>query len=169
MYKFFKILCFIILSFLNFYQLGTASEQKIKIGLLVPLTGNDKEIGYQIVKSTKIALKEINSNNLEIYPMDTNSDPNKTLKSAIKLKEKGIKIVLGPVFYKSLNLLNEIQDMIFVSLTNQTLGLPKNVISGGVNATSQLNSIKKFIKENNIKKTILLTPNLDYKEEIKKD
>ena len=35
----------------------------------------------------------------------------------------------------------------------------KKCISGGVNATSQLNAIKKFIELNEIKKTIFLTPN----------
>ena len=32
-------------------------------------------------------------NNLEIYLKDTNSDPNKTLKSALELKEMGVKTV----------------------------------------------------------------------------
>ena len=79
MFKFFKILTLVVLSFLGLYPLGLSSEEKIKIGLLVPLTGDNKEIGHQIVKSTRIALKDINSNGLEIYPRDTNSDPNKTL------------------------------------------------------------------------------------------
>ena len=168
MNKFFKILILIILSCFCLYPLGIASEKKIKIGLLVPLTGNDKEIGQQIIKSTRMALKDINSKNLEIYPKDTGSDPNKTIKSAIELKKIGINIVIGPVFYKNLNYLDEVQDIIFVSLTNKTLNLPNNVISGGINATSQLNTIKKFIKLNKIKKTIILTPRLDYEDEIKK-
>mgnify|MGYP001441952488 FL=1 len=60
------------------------------------------------------------------------------------------------------------EDLIFVSLTNKTIDLPNNVISGGINATSQLNAIKKFIKINDLSKTILLTPKLDYENEIKK-
>ena len=168
MKKFFKILILIILSYFCLYPLGVASEKKIKIGLLVPLTGDDKEIGQQIIKSTRMALKDINSKNLEIYPKDTGSDPNKTIKSAIELKKIGINIVIGPVFHKNLNYLDEVQDIIFVSLTNKTLNVPNNVISGGINATSQLNTIKKFIKLNKIKKTIFLTPRLDYEDEIKK-
>ena len=166
--KFFKILIFIFFSFLFLCTKVFASEEKIKIGLLVPLTGEDNEIGHEILQATRIALKDINSDKLEIYPKDTNSDPNKTLKSAIELKNIGVKIIIGPVFYKNLNYLNEVQDIIFVSLTNKTLSLPDNVISGGVNATSQLNTIKKFIKLNDIKKTIFLTPKLDYEIEIKK-
>ena len=167
MYKFLKILFSLILYFLTYSLTAFSSEEKIKIGLLVPLTGNDKEIGQQIVKSTRIALKDINSKKLEIYPKDTNSDPNKTIKAAISLKEIGVQIVIGPVFYKSLSYLDELQDMIFVSLTNKTLDLPNNIISGGINATSQLNAIKKFIESNELKKTIFLTPKLDYENEIK--
>ena len=168
MYKLFKIFFLVSFSLISFNSAGLSSERKIKIGLLVPLTGDNKEIGHQIIKSTKIALKDINLKEIEIYPKDTNSDPNKTIKSALELKEMGVKIVIGPVFFKSLTFLDEIQDMIFVSFTNRTLNLPKNIISGGVNATSQLNTIKKFIELNNLEKTILLTPNLDYKIEIEK-
>jgi hypothetical protein len=42
------------------------------------------------------------------------------------------------------------------------------VISAGINSTSQLNTIKKFIKQNNLKKTIFLSPIQDYEFEIKK-
>ena len=168
MYKFFKILSTVLLSLVCFSSLIYSSEEKIKIGLLIPLTGDNKEIGHQIIKSTRIALKDINSKKIEIYPKDTGSDPNKTINAAMELKKIGVKIVIGPVFYKSLNYLEEIQDIIFVSLTNKTLDLPKNIITAGVNATSQLNAIKKFIELNGYKKTIFLTPKLDYESEIKK-
>ena len=168
MYKFFKILTLTVFNIFFFFTSLLYSEEKIKIGLLVPLSGENKEIGHQIIQSTRIALKDISSNRLEIYPKDTNSDPNKTIRSAKELKDIGVKIIVGPVFYKSLSYLDEIQDIIFVSLTNKTLKLPNNVISGGVNATSQLNTIKKFLEINDIKKTIFLTPKLDYETEIKK-
>ncbi len=163
---------FIIL-FLSFYNLisiissGFAEENKIKIGLLVPLTGDNSEIGKQIVKATRLALKDINSDKLEIFPKDTQSDPNKTLSSAIELNKLGINLVIGPVFYKNLLYLDEVQDLTFLSFTNKTLDLPKNVISTGINSTSQLNTIKKFIKQNEIKKTIFLIPNSNYDLEIK--
>ena len=76
---------------------------------MVPLTGNDKDLGEQIIKSTRMALKDLNTNNIEVYIKDTNSNPDKTIKSAIELKEIGIKIVIGPIFYKSLSNLDEIK------------------------------------------------------------
>ena len=168
MNKFFKIFLLIFLSLSNFCYSIVLSEEKIKIGLLVPTTGDNKNLGQQIIKSTRIALKEIGSEKIEIYLKDTKSDPNKTLKSATELKKMGIKVVIGPIFYESLTYLGEVPEITFLSLTNKTVNLPSNVISTGINATSQLNTIKKFIENNEIKKTIFLTPKLDYEIEIKK-
>ena len=168
MLKFFKI--FVLTLFLIFFKnpLAYSTDQKIIVGLLVPLSGDNKNLGELIVKSTRMALKEIDSNNLEIYPKDTASDPNKTLRSALELKKLGAKVIIGPVFFDNLIYLNEVDDVIFLSLTNKTSNLPKNIISSGVNSVSQLNAIKKFVESNEIKKTIFLTPDLDYKEEIKR-
>ncbi len=144
------------------------ANQKLKIGLLVPLSENNQEIGQQIIKTVRMAISDINNDNIEVIVKDTSSNPKKTLKSALELKDENVKIVIGPVFYENINYLNEVEDLIFLSLTNKTIGLPQNVISAGVNSTSQLNAIKKFLKLNEIKKTIFLLPKFKYEAEIKK-
>jgi ABC-type uncharacterized transport system substrate-binding protein len=167
MFKIFKILIVTILFFISSYSTGYSNSEKIKIGLLIPLTGEHKNLGQIIVKSVKMALNDIGTDRIEIYPKDTNANPNKALQSAIELKNSGVKIIIGPVFFKSLIYLEDVSDIIFLSFTNKTLDLPQNVISTGINSLSQINTIKKFIKLNEIKKTIFLTPDLDYQNEIK--
>jgi hypothetical protein len=164
-----KIFIILFLSFYNliFINYCFAEENKVKIGLLVPLSGENAEIGKQIVKATRLALKDIDSDKIEIFPKDTQSDPNITLRSAIELNQIGINLIIGPVFYENLAYLDEVKEVTFLSFTNKTLDLPKNVISTGINSTSQLNTIKKFIKINKIKKSIILIPNLNYDLEIK--
>ena len=154
-------------AFSLFFQTVNASE-KIKIGLLIPMTGSSKEIGQSIIKAVSLAVKDIDNDSIEIYPKDTASRPNQALKSAFELKQMGIKVVIGPVFYESLTYLDELKDLTFLSLTNKTLDLPKNVISAGINSTSQFNTIKKFLEKNKIEKTIFLTPIQEYEFEIKK-
>ena len=167
MIKIFRILFFMALNFVLINGQVFSEENKIKIGLLVPLTGDNAELGKQIINSTRLAIKDINSKQIKIYPKDTKSDPNITLRSAIELKQMGINLVIGPVFYDNIIYLDEIKDVTFLSLTNKTLEIPKNVITAGINSTSQLNTIKKFIELNEIKKTIFLIPNLNYDLEIK--
>ena len=144
------------------------AEEKIKIGLLVPLTGKDSEIGQSIIKSTRLAINQINNLSIEIVPKDTASNPQTTLRSANELSKLGIKIVIGPVFNKNLIYLDELSELTFLSLTNKNNNSSKNIINAGINATSQLNAIKKFIELNEIKKTIFLTPDVNYKDEVKK-
>jgi len=144
------------------------ADEKIKIGLLVPLTGKDAEIGQSIIKATKLAIIRINNPSIEIIPRDTKSNPEITLRSAKELDQLGVKIIIGPVFNKNLVYLDELKNITFLSLTNKIISNPKNIISAGINATSQLRTIQKFIELNKIKKTIFLTPDVNYKNEIKK-
>ena len=166
MLKIIKIILLVPIIFLLSLK-GLWANEKIKIGLLVPLTGNDSEIGQSIVKSTRLAVNKINNSIIEIIPKDTKSDPTKTLQSAKELSELGVKIIVGPVFNSNLIYLNELKDITFLSLTNKNKNYSKNIINAGINATSQLKAIDKFIKKNEIKNTIFLTPDGDYKEEIK--
>ncbi len=167
MNKIIKIL--ILLAFTSVLPLKpVVANEKIKIGLLIPLTGKNFEIGQSIIRATRLAINKINSPLIEIIPRDTESNPNSTLKSAKQLHELGVKIIIGPVFNKNLTYLEELKEVTFLSLTNKSNNDSKNIINAGINATSQLNAIKKFIELNEIKKTIFLIPDANYKKEIKK-
>ena len=76
MLKIIKIILLVPIIFLLSLK-GLWANEKIKIGLLVPLTGNDSEIGQSIVKSTRLAVNKINNSIIEIIPKDTKSDPTK--------------------------------------------------------------------------------------------
>ena len=145
-----------------------AASEIIKIGLLVPLTGKNSDIGHSIINSTRLAINKINNPLIKIIPKDTGSDPSMSLRSAKELEDLGVKIVIGPVFNNNLQYLGELKEISFLSFTNKSDNSSKNIINAGINATSQLNAIKKFIKLKEIKKTIFLTPDVDYKDEINK-
>ena len=164
---FIKIIIFLCLvSVLNIQK--TSAEEKIKIGLLVPTTGQHSEIGKSIIKSVRLAINKIDNPLIEILPRDTQSNPLITLRKAKELNEIRVKIIIGPVFNKNLIYLDEIKDVIFLSLTNKIINNPKNIISTGINSGSQFNTISKFLKINEIEKTIILIPKENYKEEIEK-
>ena len=142
------------------------SSENIKIGLMVPLTGEYKSIGKSILNATKLAINKINNDNVLILPKDTKGNPEITLKVAKELRDNDVQIVIGPLFYKNLIYLDELNQMIFLTLSNKVLETPTNVISAGINAESQINTIKKFKKKFNLERTIFLIPDSDYKLEI---
>ena len=167
MNKIIKIIFFLAFTFSVTPGIVLANN-KIKIGLLVPLTGKNSEIGQSIIKSTRLAINTINNVSIEIVPKDTQSNPAITLRAAKELANSGIKIVIGPVFNESLIYLDELNELTFLALTNKNDNFSKNIINAGINATSQLNAIKKFIELNEIKKTIFLTPDVSFINEIEK-
>jgi len=165
MKKFIQIIIFTFVGLmLNIFQ--TFADEKIKIGLVVPLSGEYKEIGNSILKATRLAINKIDDLNIEIIPRDTMSNPEVTLKVSKKLNEQGVKIIIGPVFNKNLIYLNELSEVTFLSLSNTNINNSKNVISGGINAVSQINAIKKFQEFSKLERSILLIPKSDFKNEI---
>ena len=160
-----KLLVFFVLTICFFNQNIFASE-KIKIGLIVPLSGENLIIGEKIIKSMRMAVNKINDEKIEIIPKDTKSNPIDALKVSKKLYEDGVRIIIGPVFNESTKYLDELSDVTFISFTNKLIDNPKNVISAGVNAISQLQTIKKFNNKNNLTKSIFLIPRSQFKKEI---
>ena len=165
MKTFIKFVIISILSLSTFFQ-NSFSNEKIKIGLIVPLSGIHSQLGNSIIKSVRLAVNKINDDRIEIIPKDTKSNPINTLRSSKELYELGVRIVIGPVFNESSKYLDELKDMTFISLTNKIYGNHSNVISAGINAISQINTINKFRKINNLERSIVLVPNTDYKKEI---
>ncbi len=149
-----------------FYDLKAISDEKIKIGLIVPLSGEYSYIGKSILKSTRMVLKKIDDERITIIPRDTKANPIDALRVSKELYNNGIKIIIGPVFNESNKYLDELNEVTFLSFTNKIRNNPKNVISGGVNAISQINTIKKYLIKNNLKNTIFLIPETEYKTEI---
>ena len=157
---------FLITILLITYPKIAYGDNQTKIGLLAPFSGEFQNIGKSVLSSARIALNKINNNNISILPRDTKGENNQTLKQVEKLYNQGVRIFIGPVFNKNLNGLDKFENAYFLSLTNKILKNPRNVISAGINARSQFNAIKKYQTLNNLKKTLILIPKKDYKEEI---
>ena len=144
------------------------SEEKVKIGLIIPLSGEYSSIGSSILKSVRLAINKIDDDKIEIFPRDTKSNAFQTLKISKELHSLGINIIIGPVFNDNVKYLDQLEEVTFLSFTNKINENPNNVISSGVNAISQIKTIKKFQEEFGLKRSIFLIPNSNYREEIEK-
>ena len=160
-----KLLIFSILGVCLFNQNILASE-KIKIGLIIPLSGENSFIGERIIKSTRMAINKINDDRIEIIPKDTKSNPIDALKVSKELYKNNVRIIIGPVFNESTKYLDDLKEVTFISFTNKLIDNPKNVISAGVNAVSQLQTIKKFNEKNSLSESVFLIPRSQFKKEI---
>mgnify|MGYP001177109317 FL=1 len=138
------------------------NKKLLEVGVLLPLSGEYQILGNSFLKAIQLALYDISNENVKIYPKDSKANPEDSYKSAKEFEEEGIKIVIGPIFYESLERLNEINNVTFISLTNRTDNIPKNTIAFGINIESQIDALEKYFREIKISKTLLLSPNSEF-------
>jgi len=157
---------FFLLSFLllNLTIAANSKNQSLRIGAILPLTGDYQELGNKILKTFELTIFELSNVDVTLIPFDNNSTEAGTRFAFKELQTQKVDIVLGPIFMK--NLLSIVQEenfskYIFISLSNNNVGLPNNVISFGVNLDSQILALRSTINDKN-KKKIFFADNSEF-------
>jgi len=172
-----KLFIFLILTYLLFTinsvafsqssdQTNSENKEVLKIGLLLPLSGQFSNIGESFLKAIRLALNDISNKNIKIYPKDSKGNALDSYLAAKKFEELGIEIVVGPVFYESLEKLNEVNNVTFISLTNKINNIPKNTIAFGINIESQIDALKEYFNTIDVSRTLLLSPKTQFMNQI---
>ena len=65
MIKISKLLISLLLVFIIITPQKTLANKKLKIGLLIPLSEDNQEIGQQIIKTVRMAINDINNENID--------------------------------------------------------------------------------------------------------
>jgi len=168
-----KLISFLIITYLtltinsfavnqNSDENNLENEKILKIGVLLPLSGEFQKVGESFLKAIQLALYDISNENIKIFPKDSKGTALNSYQAAKEFEEMGIKIVIGPIFYESLERLNEIKNITFISFTNKTKKIPKNTIAFGINIKSQISTLKEYFDKIQISKTILLSPKSEF-------
>jgi len=166
-----SIITFLFYIFLLFNSNLVADEkvEKLRVGLLVPFSGDYKTLGESLLLSTQLALDEIDNENIIIIPRDSGSNDKEKLNMAIKeLIDAGAKIIIGPTTSSHFSELEKYSNTIFISLSNKEPKISRNIISVGISLESQLEAIKKLLIKEKKTKTIILYPKNEYEKFIDK-
>ena len=160
-------LTYILLFFNN--NLLSNENNKLKIGVLAPFTGDFKDLGNSILFSLQLALDEIDDENIIIIPRDSGSNNKDKLNSSIEeIIEQGARIIIGPIEYNNFDQIKKYKDIIFISPSNLEPKIQDNIISIGISLESQLLSLKRFFDSQKRNKTLILYPENEYTEIIDK-
>ena len=141
------------------------NDEKLRIGLLAPFSGEHRSLGESLLLSTQLALDEINDKNIIIIPRDSGTNDKDKLNQAIKeIINNGAKIIIGPMSSPSFNELKKYRDTIFISLSNREPKISNNVINIGISLESQLKTIEQFLTSQKKNKTLILYPKNNYEK-----
>ena len=167
-----NIITFLFYIFLLLNNNLTAGEndEKLRVGLLAPFSGEYKSLGESLLLSAQLALDEIDNENIIIIPRDSGSNDKDKLNKAInEIIDSGSKIIIGPIssfYFKELEKYNN--DVIFISLSNKEPKISNNIINIGISLESQLEAIKKLLIKEKKTKTIILYPKNEFETFIDK-
>ena len=163
------LLLFYILFIFNSNLLSDENNKILKVGLLAPLSGPHREIGNSLLHSLQLALEEINDKNVIIVPKDSGFNNEEKIETAInELRLMGVKIIIGPTTYDEFDQAKKYSDLIFISPSNISPTVSKNIISIGISLESQLVALTEFINKQKRTKTIIMYPENEYIEIIEK-
>ena len=118
---------------------STQATKELRIGALMPLSGDNSETGRSVQAALAVAEKDINAylatinsdTRIRFVPLDTRTDPATALDDLKALHAQGIHVVIGPASSENLNATWRYayeNDMILVSYgsTAPSLAIPNN-------------------------------------------
>ena len=71
---------------------------KVRVALLVPLSGTNAALGQAMLDAAQLALFEVSAANFDLLPRDTQGTPEGARAAATAAIADGAKLILGPVF-----------------------------------------------------------------------
>ena len=150
MKNFFKITATIII--LSLSSTNVFAKSDLKIGAILPLSGEHELIGKNIYHSILITIFELKNLDIKIIPLDTQSTEAGAKKALSDGIEKKVDVFIGPIFIKTIKQIKDepgFKDKIFISYSNHEEETYANVVNFGVNLSSQINALKSQFEDEN--------------------
>jgi len=85
-----------------------AAPPSVKVGLLLPLSGEHAALGQAMLQSAQIALFDVGFNQFELMPRDTAGTSDGAREAAREVIRDGAQMILGPVFSHSVSAVRSI-------------------------------------------------------------
>ncbi len=137
----------------------------VKVGILLPLTGQNKRLGDAMLKAAQMALFDIGHSNLELIPRDTKGTPEGARAATKSAIDGGAQLILGPVFAASVRAAKPIAGSARINMiafsTDWTLAGGNTYIMGFL-PFDQVERITEFAGRSGIARVGVLAPETSY-------
>ena len=143
----------------------TNFNDKVKVGVMLPLSGEHSEIGNLILNAIEMAIFQTEENKLELHIKDTEAKSDKVKKVLSELIDEGVKVVIGPLFSKSLAAIqSEVasNNINLFALTNNINLRNKGIWIFGVDPQAQTEKVLRYAFEKGSKNIAALLPQNAY-------
>ena len=140
-------------------------NDKIKVGVMLPLSGEHSEIGNLILNAIEMAIFQTEENKLELHIKDTEAKSDKAKKVFAELIDEEVKVVIGPLFSKPLAAIQSkvaSNNINVFALTNNINLRNKSIWVFGVDPQAQTEKVLRHALEKGSKNIAALLPQNAY-------
>ena len=138
---------------------------KLKIGVLLPLTGKYSYIGQSLLDTMQMVLYENKNIDSELIIKDTKANPSLAKKATKELVEQNVDVILGPFFSSSLKKSLKIakyKNVPLISFSSDRNEKEEGVYLMGFEPEQQIIDITEYTIKKNYKRFAALLPNSKY-------
>jgi len=138
---------------------------KLKIGVLLPLTGKYSYIGQSFLDTMQMVVYQNKSINSELIIKDTKANPSLAKKATKELVEQNVDVILGPFFSSSLNASLKIakyKNVPLISFSSDKKQKKEGAYLMGFEPETQIVNITDYTVKKNYKRFAALLPNSEY-------
>ena len=149
----------------NYIEEDANLNDSIKVGVMLPLTGEHSEIGNLILNAIEMAIFQTEENKLELRIKDTEAKSDKAKKVLSELIDEGVKVVIGPLFSKTLAAIQSkvaSNNINIFALTNNINLRNKGIWIFGVDPQAQTEKVLRHALEKGSKSIAALLPQNAY-------
>lgn len=144
---------------------NTGYRQKAKIALLLPLSGEHKNIGTALLQSAQLALFDLGDQNIELLPRDTKGTPEGARIAAQQALRDGSELVLGPVFANSVKAVKPILsrgNINMIAFSTDWSNAGGNTFIMGVLPFTQVQRVTEYVARQGYFKYGIIAPRTQY-------
>ena len=135
-------------------------NKEIRVGLLLPMKGQNYRIGKSLLNAIHLALYKTQNKNIKIFVRDTSSIGGVT-KAYYEFLDLNIDIILGPVFSDRVNELKSLysnKKIQTITFSNNLNVADDDIFISGLTIKDEIKSIIDYAKNNNLKKFAIIVP-----------
>ncbi|MDB2683228.1 penicillin-binding protein activator, partial [Alphaproteobacteria bacterium] len=137
----------------------------VKVGLLLPLSGQHQNLGQSMLKAAQMALFDIGYDSFELVPRDTKGTRAGAKEAARTALTDGAQLILGPVFADSVRAVKEETKSSNVNVigfsTNWSLAGDNTYIMGFL-PFDQIERVLGYASRNNLNRIAIIAPASEY-------
>ena len=141
------------------------SPDAIRVGLLLPLSGQAGELGQQMRQAAEMAVLDVGTPNFQLLPRDTGGTPDGARLAAQSVLNDGAQLILGPLFSQNVGPVADAaraRSVNVVAFTTDASVAGGNALVMGFVPAAQVDRVVAYTARQGVGRFAILAPDTPY-------